>query len=118
ATPAPEWKPVASAALGMLLYGGAYLALGTFLSTVTKNQMVSAALSFTLFLGMLILGWMVNDPTGGVVSKVLSELSFTKHMDDMIKGVIDLKVVVFFLSVIVFGLFISHQSVASERWRS
>ena len=42
-------------------------------------------------------------------------LSFTGHLNDLMKGVIDLKDVVFYLSVITFGLFLSHQAVASER---
>jgi ABC-2 type transport system permease protein len=117
-TPAPDWKPLAVAMVGMLLYGGCYIALGMFLSTVTSNQVVAAVLSFSLFLALLVMNWLLDDPTGGNVMKVLGYLSLTGHLRDFMRGVIDLKDVVFYLSVITFGLFISHQSVASQRWRA
>jgi ABC-2 type transport system permease protein len=117
ATPGPEIKPVLTATLALFLFGASYIALGTFLSTVTKNQVVSAVLTFCLFLGILILSW-GDDPTAGPVAKSLAYLSFTTHLHDLMKGVIDLKDLVFYASAIAFGIFISHQSVASERWRS
>lgn len=115
--PTPEIKPVLTAALALLLFGASYIALGTFLSTVTKNQLVSAVLSFCLFLAILVLSW-GDDPTAGPLAKGLAYLSFTTHLHELLKGVISLKDLVFYVSVIVFGIFISHQSVASERWRS
>jgi len=45
-------------------------------------------------------------------------LGVTTHMEDMVKGVLDLKDVVFYLSFIGFGLFLAHQSVESQRWRA
>jgi ABC-2 type transport system permease protein len=39
-------------------------------------------------------------------------------MEDMVKGVLDLKDLVFYLSVVAFGLFLAHQSVESQRWRA
>jgi ABC-2 type transport system permease protein len=117
-TPVPEWRPIASGALAMLLYGGCYIAIGTFLSTLTRNQIVAGVLSFCLFLVLLLTNWALNDPTASRFMRALGYLSLTSHLREMMKGVLDLKDVVFYLSVITFGLFLSHQSVASERWRS
>jgi ABC-2 type transport system permease protein len=117
-TPVPEWRPIATATIAMVLYGGCYIALGTFLSTLTRNQIVAGVLSFCLFLVMLLTNSALNDPTAGRFVRALGYLSLTSHLREMMKGVLDLKDVVFFLSVITFGLFLSHQSVASERWRS
>jgi ABC-2 type transport system permease protein len=116
-TTPPEWKPVATGALALLLFGASLIGLGTFLSTLTKNQIVAGILSFCLFLGMLTLGW-ADDPTNGPVLKAVAYLGVTNHLDDLMKGVVDLKDVVFYLSFIVFGLFLSHQSVESQRWRA
>jgi ABC-2 type transport system permease protein len=113
----PEWKPVLTGALGLYLFGCSFIAMGTFVSTLTKNQIVAAILSFCLFLGMWTLGW-DNDPTSGPVMQAVMYLGVTTHLDDMIKGVIDLKDVVFYLSVIGFGLFLAHESVESQRWRA
>jgi len=113
----PEWKPIASGALGLFLFGCCFLAMGTFVSTLTRNQIVAAILAFCLFLGMWTLGW-DNDPTAGPFMQAVMYLGVTTHLDDMIKGVIDLKDIVFYLSVIAFGLFLAHQSVESQRWRA
>jgi ABC-2 type transport system permease protein len=48
---------------------------------------------------------------------VLSYLSITEHFDDFGKGIIDSKHVVYYLSFISFGLFLTLKSVDSERWR-
>jgi ABC-2 type transport system permease protein len=113
----PEWKPVLTGALALLLFGACFLALGVFVSTLTKNQIVAGILSFCLFLGVWTLGW-ADDPSAGPVMKAVAYLGVTTHMEDMVKGVVDLKDVVFYLSFIVFGLFLAHQSVQSQRWRA
>ena len=50
--------------------------------------------------------------------KAIGYLGITNHMTDMMKGVLELKDVVFYLSFITFGLFLAHQSVESQRWRA
>ena len=117
ATSSPEWKPVVTGALGLLLLGSCFLAMGTFVSTLTRNQIVAGILSFCLFLGMWTLGW-ADDPTAGPFMKAVAYLGVTTHLEDLVKGVVDLKDVVFYLSVIGFGLFLAHQSVESQRWRA
>jgi ABC-2 type transport system permease protein len=116
-TPTPEWKPVATGALGLLLMGSCFIAMGTFLSNLTKNQMVAGILSFCMVLGLLILGWM-EDPMAGPVKKSLAYLAVTAHFQDMVKGVLNVKDIVFYLSFAAFGVFLAHQSVASQRWRA
>jgi ABC-2 type transport system permease protein len=117
ATTPPEWKPVVTGFLALLLFGASLMALGTFLSTLTKNQIVAAILSFGLFLGIWTLGWL-EDPSNGPALSALAYLGITTHMEQMVKGVLELKDVVFYLSVIAFGLFLAHQSVESQRWRA
>jgi ABC-2 type transport system permease protein len=116
-TTPPEWKPVLSGFLALLLFGACFIALGTFISTLTRNQIVAGILSFCLFLGIWTLGW-ADDPGAGPVLKVVAYLGVTNHMEDMVKGVLDLKDIVFYLSFIGFGLFLAHQSVESQRWRA
>ena len=113
----PEWRPVAAGTLGLFLLGSSFLAMGTFVSTLTRNQIVAGILSFCLFLGMWTLGW-ADSPTAGPVMQVVAYLGVTSHLEDLAKGVVDLKDVVFYLSVIFFGLFLAQQSVESQRWRA
>src|SRR5437773_2823358 len=73
ATVVPEWKPMATGVLALLLVGGCFIALGLFVSTLTRNQIVAGTLTFGLLLGIWILGWM-DDPTAGPIAKAFAYL--------------------------------------------
>jgi ABC-2 type transport system permease protein len=60
----------------------------------------------------------MDDPMAGPVAKAFAYLGLMNHVEDMMKGIIDLKDVVFYLSVTGFGLFLALQSVESQRWRA
>jgi ABC-2 type transport system permease protein len=113
----PEWKPLATGALALLLVGGAFISLGLFLSTLTRNQIIAGILAFGLALIFWILGWL-DQPTADSLTKVVAYLGITNHMDDMMKGILDLKDLLFYVSFIGFGVFLAHQSVQSQRWRA
>ena len=117
ATVAPEWKPLATGALALLLVGAAFIALGLFLSTLTKNQIIAGILGFGLALLFWVLGWL-DQPMADTTTKVVAYLGITNHIDPLMKGVVDLKDLVFYLSFTVFGIFLAHQSVLSQRWRA
>jgi gliding motility-associated transport system permease protein len=112
----PEWRPLIAAYLGLLLMGGAFLSLGLFISSTTDNQIVAGIISFVVFLLLWIVGWFA-DSAGPTVGPITSYLSITEHFDDFSKGVIDTKHVLYYLSLITFGLFLTAKSVDSERWR-
>jgi ABC-2 type transport system permease protein len=112
----PEWRPLIAGYLGLLLLGSCFIAVGLFISSTTKNQMVAGAATFIVGLLFWIISWFA-DSTGPTTSQVLSYLSITEHFDDFGKGIIDSKHVVYYLSFISFGLFLTLKSVDSERWR-
>ncbi len=117
ATVAPEWKPVATGVLGLLLLSACFIAVGLFVSTLTRNQIVAGTLTFGLLLGFWILGW-VGDASSGPVMQVVTYLGLLPHLEGFMKGVLELKDVVFYLSFVALGLFLAHQSVESQRWRA
>ena len=102
--------------LGLLLLGSCFISIGLFISSTTKNQMVAGAATFVVALLFWIINWFA-DSAGPTASSILSYLSITQHFDDFGKGVIDTKHVIFYLSFISFGLFLTLKSVDSERWR-
>jgi ABC-2 type transport system permease protein len=112
----PEWRPVVSGYLGLLLLGSCFLSVGLFISSTTKNQMVAGAATFVVALMFWIVNWFA-DSAGPTVGPILNYLSITQHFDDFARGVIDTKHLVFYLSFILFGLFLTLKSVDSERWR-
>ena len=112
-----DWKPVLSGLLGLALLGTAFLSLGMLLSTVTRNQIVAGSLTFGLFLMLWVADW-VSAYSGTTVGQVASYISVTTHVENFAKGVIDLRDVVYYLSVIFLGVFLTHRSLESLRWRS
>jgi ABC-2 type transport system permease protein len=112
----PEWRPLVAGYLGLLLMGGCFLSIGLFLSSVTKNQIVAAFLTFATFLMLWIINWL-GESSSQTTRDVLNFLSITEHIDDFSRGIIDTKHVVYYLSFITFGLFLTAKSVDSERWR-
>ena len=112
----PEWRPVLTGYLGLLLMGGCFLSLGLFVSSLTKNQIVAGMITFALFLMFWVINW-ISTFTGPTTQNVLNYLSITEHLNDFTKGVIDTKHLVYYLSFIAFSLFLTVRAVDSERWR-
>lgn len=113
----PDWRPIAVGYLGLLLQGGCLLAIGTFISNCTKNQIVAGVAGFAIMLLLWVLDWASSFGTS-VTDKVVSYLSVLQHFDTFSRGVIDLKDIVFYLSVIFVGLFLTARSMESLRWRA
>lgn len=113
----PDWKPVLTAYLGLLLQAGGMLAIGTFISTTTKNQIVAGAVTFGVCLLLFVFGW-VSAYESALWARVLSYLSVATHYDSFDKGVLNSKDAVFYLTVIFLGLFFTTRSMESLRWRS
>ena len=112
----PEWKPIVSAYLGLLLLGGCFIALGLLISSLTSNQIVAGMVTFAVFLLLWVITW-IGSFSGPTVDKLTTYLSIIDHWDDFGKGVIDTTHVIYYLSFITFGLFLTAKSVDSERWR-
>ncbi|MFZ0145735.1 MAG: ABC transporter permease [Candidatus Sulfotelmatobacter sp.] len=113
----PDWKPLAIGYLGLLLQAGALLAVGTFISTLTKNQIIAGAVTFGVELLLWVVGW-VGEYETSTWAHVLSYLSITSHFDSFGRGVLDSKDAVFYLAAIFLGLFFTARSMESLRWRS
>ncbi len=113
----PDWKPVATGFLGIVLQGACLLAFGAFISTLTRNQIVAGAIGFALALVLWILNWTTSFGNS-VAVQVLNYLSIVSHMDSFSKGVIDTKDLVYYVSMIFLGLFLTARSLESMRWRA
>jgi ABC-2 type transport system permease protein len=113
----PDWKPLAIGYLGLLLQAGALLALGTFMSTLTKNQIVAGAATFGVCLLLWVLEWASGYETT-TWARVLAYMSVMTHFESFSRGVLDTKDAIFYLTVIFLGLFFTARSLESLRWRS
>ena len=112
----PDIGPVLTGYLGILLTAGCYVSIGIFASSLTENQIVAAVITFGFSLFMWVIGWgaqSANSTTG----QVLEYLSVIKHMDRFLKGMIETSDLAYYLSFIIFGLFLCYRTLDSNRWR-
>lgn len=112
-----DWRPVLTGYLGLALMGALFLATGLFASALTENQIVAAFLSF----GLLILVWLLG-ALGSVlgdnpIGNTISYLSFIEHYDRLVRGLVDTKDLVYYLSGMVLMLSLAHRVVESQRWK-
>jgi ABC-2 type transport system permease protein len=113
----PDWRPLAVGYLGLLLQGGCLLAIGTFVSTCTSNQIVAGALGFAISLLLFVLNW-VSEFGSSITDRVIGYFSVQAHFESFSKGVIDSKDLVFYVTMIILGLFLTSRSLESVRWRA
>ena len=112
-----EWGPLITAYLGLILLGGALVAVGMFSSSLTRNQIVAGIVG----IGILLLLWVLGAASGVLgprLSGVLGYLSLSDHFQNFGQGVIELKDVVFYITFIVGALFLTIRVLESSRWRA
>jgi ABC-2 type transport system permease protein len=80
----PEWLPILTTYVGLLLMGGCFIAVGLFISSLTKNQIVAVMVTFTVFLMLWVINWIASF-VGPTAQQVLNYLSITDHFDDSSK---------------------------------
>jgi ABC-2 type transport system permease protein len=112
----PDPGTILSGYLGLILMGSAFLALGTFISSLTENQIVAAAASFGAALLFWIVGWSANF-TGEKVGAVLKQLAILQHLESFSKGIIALSDLSFFVLFTAFFSFLTLRSLETYRWR-
>ncbi|HXJ04011.1 MAG TPA: ABC transporter permease [Candidatus Acidoferrum sp.] len=113
----PDWKPLAIGYLGLLLQAAALLAIGMFISTLTKNQIIAGATTFGVCLLLWVLEWVSGYETSTWAS-VLSYMSVVTHVGSFSKGLLDSKDAVYYVSLTFLGIFFTARSLESLRWRS
>jgi ABC-2 type transport system permease protein len=113
----PDWKPLLVAYLGLLLQAGALLAIGTFISTLTRNQIIAGGATFGICLLLWVLEW-VSGYDSATYARVMAYLSVLTHFESFAKGLLSIKDSVYYLSAILLGLFLTARSMESLRWRS
>jgi len=112
----PDIAPMAIGYLGLFLLGAAFLALGTVTSSITRNQIVAALISFVALLGLWVIGWM-SGAVGSQIGKLLSFISLVEHFEDFSKGIIDTKHIIYYVSFASFFLFLAVKLVQSAKWK-
>lgn len=116
----PDNGVILASYLGSFLLAGAFLAIGSFISALTKNQVIAFILAATvcfLFVmsGVDLVQNALRAWTPGIVSRAFSSMSFLTHFQEIARGIISLPTLVLFVSVIVFALFASAIAVNEKK---
>ena len=113
----PEFAPVLSGYIGLILLGSAFISAGLFISTTTENQIIAAIGAFGLSLLLWIIGWGANF-AGPTLSPILNYVSIISHFEDFAQGVIDSGHLAYYVLFSFLGIFLSLKTVESVKWRA
>lgn len=103
--------------LGMILLAGSYISIGLFASSLTQNQIVAFLLALTIGIFFQMLFDVIGSGLTGGLGSLFSFLSLRAHVDSLSRGVIDSRDLIYFLSIIVIGLFGTQIMLSKRNWK-
>lgn len=112
----PELGPVVTGYMGIVLFAGVGVAVGLFASSLTENQIIAAVITFVILLFLFIIN-LLSVTEGSILIKILTYLSVTEHLSNLLRGVIDSRDLVYFFSFIFFFLFLTRRTIEAKGWR-
>ena len=112
----PDLGPILTSYLGLFLLGSACLSIGIFSSSITANQIVSAVVAGGIIFALWFLG-VTGNMVSGPLGEVLAYLSLSHHFPDFMRGIIDTRAIVYYLSVTALFLYLAMGSIETGRWR-
>ena len=110
---------VCSMYIGMFLVGCFIVSIGTFASSLTKSQVVAAMITLVAGVALLMLNWLAQNVSSSArwQTQVLQFFNLSQQMLDFTRGIIDTRVIIFYLSATFFFLFLTLRVIESRRWK-
>ncbi|MGC8988945.1 MAG: ABC transporter permease [Verrucomicrobiia bacterium] len=114
-----DWWPVISTYIGILLIGSLYIAIGCLASALTRSQIIAAMTSFAMGVSLFLLSFLRFSvgQRSGFAAQVATYTSMFDHMEDFVRGVVDTRHIVFYLTLTGICLFLTLKVVEGRRWR-
>jgi ABC-2 type transport system permease protein len=113
----PDPGPIIGGYVGLFLLGGAFIAVGTAISSMTENQFIAFLLTVLVCVALLSIEELFTMlPLPGFIAFLVQFLDVGRHFDSIGRGVIDSRDVIFYLCLIAFFLFLNIRSVESRKW--
>lgn len=114
----PDKGVIIAGYIGLLLLGAAYIAVGLWVSSVTKNQIVSFIVAAVIIFAFYMLGnSFIIGSLPGAIAGIAKFLSLSAHFNSILRGVISLSDIVYYLSIIAFFLFLNMRVVSLRNWK-
>jgi ABC-2 type transport system permease protein len=112
----PDWGQIAGGYIGAFLLGATYLAIGLFASSITENQIVAFIVGAVLCFVFFIIGEdIVTFSMPGAIASVFQQLGLAYHFRSIVRGVIDSRDIIYYLSMIFFFLFLNLRTLELKR---
>ncbi len=113
-----DMAPIWCGYIGAFLMGAAMLAIGTWASSLTVNQIIAFIITCAIIFLLILAGVQsVSDIFPSAIAEVISRFSLMSHFMNKYRGVLDLADVTYYLSIIVFFLFLNVRSIESRKWK-
>ena len=105
--------------IGLFLLGCLFISFGCLASSVTKNQIVAAMISFAFGVSLFVVSLLADQfsSAGGLVTMAFQRIAVTDHLQEFARGIVDSRQVVFYLSTTGLLLFLTHRVLESRRWK-
>jgi ABC-2 type transport system permease protein len=113
---APDWGPIIGGYIGAILMGGVYIAIGSFASSLTRNQIIAFVIGISLCFIFFIIGMpTVTMNLWSPLARFAEHLSITNHFMNSSKGVLDTADIIYAASMIIFFLFLTRYKLESAK---
>jgi len=112
-----EMGPILAGYLGVLLLGALYVSIGVFTSAMTSNQVVAAVFCFAILAMLFLASFMGSFVNSEQARTILEYISFLDHIQDLNRGIVNTKPLVFYLSLTIFCLFLTVRILETRRWK-
>jgi ABC-2 type transport system permease protein len=114
-----DYGAVAGTFLGILLLGCLFIAAGCFASSLTRSQIVAAMMTFAFCLALFVSSFLADRfaVQRGWVTETLTYINVVEHMQDFVRGTVDSRAVIFYVTSTLFFLFLTYRAVESRRWK-
>lgn len=107
--------PVAASYMAITLLGCYFLSVGVFASTLTKNQIIAAILTFAMLIVIFSAGLLQNLSAEPQWREQLGYFNLWEHMEEFTKGIVDTRRIVYYVSATLFFLFLTTVSVSTKK---
>lgn len=113
----PDYGPIFTGYLGLLLVGGLYMAIGTFASVMTRNQIIAFLVTVFIILMFTVATYFLPRHVPAGWAQALYYVNVNEQYDDFAKGLIDTSNFVYFISGTVLFLVMAAKALESRKWR-
>jgi ABC-2 type transport system permease protein len=113
---APEWPVVAGNFTGLFLLGGALIAVGLFISSLTESQVIAAVGAYCVGLFLMLFDSIAVIISGSALSDLMKALSMRTRYEYFTLGILGIDNIIFFISVSFFFVFLTANRFEKRRW--